>query len=263
MKTERARSSVTVLCFPQVHFHFATHVSSANARRSAPAVFRAATIYRERVVRDRGWTGVITINHTAQLRSASRPSAINYAREESLPKVSIEKTEPLPFSRFFAPIAKQFARRPHGSFAPPVTATLRVNTRREELTRSFKTYWRTYEQRSRVLPQRLPEHNTYILAGPTKRTQIQSERPEELVWRRVPPPVISEDVRHANISESSQQQPVRTVDETPVQQFSTPLGRTTQTQITKIDPGLLDRLTDDVIRRVEKRARIERQRRGL
>jgi hypothetical protein len=29
------------------------------------------------------------------------------------------------------------------------------------------------------------------------------------------------------------------------------------------DPSLLDRLTDDVIRRVDRRARIERARRGL
>jgi len=29
------------------------------------------------------------------------------------------------------------------------------------------------------------------------------------------------------------------------------------------DPSLLNRLTDDVIRRVERRARIERERRGL
>jgi hypothetical protein len=34
-------------------------------------------------------------------------------------------------------------------------------------------------------------------------------------------------------------------------------------QITKLDPAVLDRLTDDVIGRVEKRMRIERQRRGL
>jgi hypothetical protein len=30
-----------------------------------------------------------------------------------------------------------------------------------------------------------------------------------------------------------------------------------------VDPRLLDRLTDDVIRRVERRVRIERERRGL
>lgn len=33
--------------------------------------------------------------------------------------------------------------------------------------------------------------------------------------------------------------------------------------VTSLDPGLVDRLTDDVIRRVERRLRIERERRGL
>ena len=42
-----------------------------------------------------------------------------------------------------------------------------------------------------------------------------------------------------------------------------PLLERAATQVTKLDPGVLDRLTDDVIRRVEQRMRIERERRGL
>jgi hypothetical protein len=34
-------------------------------------------------------------------------------------------------------------------------------------------------------------------------------------------------------------------------------------QISDLDPRFVDRLTDDVIRRVERRVRIERERRGL
>jgi hypothetical protein len=33
--------------------------------------------------------------------------------------------------------------------------------------------------------------------------------------------------------------------------------------VMKLDPALVDRLADDVIRRVERRVRIERERRGL
>jgi hypothetical protein len=33
--------------------------------------------------------------------------------------------------------------------------------------------------------------------------------------------------------------------------------------MTDLDPRLVDRLTDDVIRRLERRVRIERERRGL
>lgn len=41
------------------------------------------------------------------------------------------------------------------------------------------------------------------------------------------------------------------------------LERAAATQVTKLDPGVLDRLTDEVIRRVDQRMRIERQRRGI
>ena len=40
-------------------------------------------------------------------------------------------------------------------------------------------------------------------------------------------------------------------------------GHTPVPAVLKIDSGLVDRLADDVIRRVERRARIERERRGL
>ncbi len=42
-----------------------------------------------------------------------------------------------------------------------------------------------------------------------------------------------------------------------------PSGHAPAPPALKIDAGLMDRLTDEVIRRVERRARIERARRGL
>jgi hypothetical protein len=42
-----------------------------------------------------------------------------------------------------------------------------------------------------------------------------------------------------------------------------PFGRTPAAPAMKIDAALMDRLADDVIRRVEQRARINRERRGL
>jgi len=42
-----------------------------------------------------------------------------------------------------------------------------------------------------------------------------------------------------------------------------PSGHAPATPALKIDSGLMDRLADDVIRRVEQRARINRERRGL
>jgi hypothetical protein len=65
-------------------------------------------------------------------------------------------------------------------------------------------------------------------------------------------------------SASSQASPAKSVSgQEAARAVSTAMERATAPQITRIDPGLLDRLTDDVIRRVEQKIRIERQRRGL
>ena len=265
VQADRVTSLAPILCFPQTHFHFATYLSGRVARPNPPGVFPAVTIYRERIVPDRSWTNIVTINRAAQPRRPYGPSRINYVREGPPPKFKIETAQPFRSSRVFEPIAKPDARRYRSSFVPPVPATVQANTRRrEELTQFFKTYRRIYEHRPQVFSPHLPARDTYAPIGEPKRKQIQFAFPEELVWRRVqPPPTVGTNVRDSNISESNQRESGRAIAETPVQQASSPLGRAAQQQITKIDPGLLDRLTDDVIRRVEQRARIERQRRGL
>jgi hypothetical protein len=105
------------------------------------------------------------------------------------------------------------------------------------------------------LPHRSPER---------KSRQITFSEPEELLWRRANRPAteVPKDEVHQVASDYFEPTAARTfqrseaIDQSPVSERA-PL------QITKLDPGLLDRLTDDVIRRVEQRARIERQRRGL
>ncbi|HSK62747.1 MAG TPA: hypothetical protein VK893_02865 [Pyrinomonadaceae bacterium] len=98
-----------------------------------------------------------------------------------------------------------------------------------------------------------------------KQAQIFRERAEELVWRRAQPrTTVIEDASVANITEPTNRQTVRTpTAETHVQRASATSTQATPQQLPQLDPGLLDRLTEDVIRRVEKRALIERQRRGL
>jgi hypothetical protein len=96
--------------------------------------------------------------------------------------------------------------------------------------------------------------------------QFPSDRPEELVWRRVlPTPTNSVENRPGlELSESSSRPQVRSPPSHESALGMTPVHeRAAATQITRLDPAVLDRLADDVIRRVEKRVRIERQRRGL
>lgn len=86
-------------------------------------------------------------------------------------------------------------------------------------------------------------------------TRLQVARPAELVWRRQPAPVgESEGSPRAERAVSlSRSVPLESI-------AASPASPAAALQAARID---LDRLTDDVIRRVERRARIERERRGL
>lgn len=81
-------------------------------------------------------------------------------------------------------------------------------------------------------------------------------RPPELVWRSAPTPVAESGaaMQHAAIhSAAAQQKPPEAAARTGGAAL----------QLKDFDAPLLDRLTDDVIRRVERRTRVERERRGL
>ena len=94
----------------------------------------------------------------------------------------------------------------------------------------------------------------------------RSYRPPEITWRRTAPVetsvsatpprrdrALSRDLAHAVTASAPAIAPV-TVPSS---------GKAAPVQISDLDPRLVDRLTDDVIRRVERRVRIERERRGL
>jgi hypothetical protein len=75
---------------------------------------------------------------------------------------------------------------------------------------------------------------------------------------------MAENGFHRERSESFHGPPVRSIQSRQAPPAVAPaIERAAAPQVAKLDPGLLDRLTDDVIRRVEQRMRIERQRRGL
>jgi len=81
-------------------------------------------------------------------------------------------------------------------------------------------------------------------------------RPQELVWRSAPRAAaeIDAEMRRVATHSAAAQQKV------PV---AAARSAGAALQLKDVDGALLDRLTDDVIRRVERRSRIERERRGL
>jgi hypothetical protein len=94
---------------------------------------------------------------------------------------------------------------------------------------------------------------------------VQWSRFPDLVWSAtrwtsagapVPVPAAAASVWPGRLPRSAPQP--ETAVETALPAASAPAAR-----ITALDPALVDRLTDDVIRRVERRVRIERERRGI
>lgn len=91
-------------------------------------------------------------------------------------------------------------------------------------------------------------------------------RRDELVWRRVTDTrVVDEERVHSRRTvdqqiETSQQKAMPATGRA----FSSPSGPSPAGfTVTNLDPAMVDRLTNDIIRQVEKRARIERERRGI
>jgi hypothetical protein len=111
----------------------------------------------------------------------------------------------------------------------------------------------------------MPDRRPAVGRSLKKSTRIFPDTSEDLVWRRNPPPATNSEIR-SNLNTAGVVEPrsVNTTgDDAPAGTVSPSINRTQPQPITKLDPALVDRLTDDVIRRVEQRARIERQRRGL
>jgi hypothetical protein len=91
------------------------------------------------------------------------------------------------------------------------------------------------------------------------------DRPEEFVWRRVahPPREVDEIASRQEFSDSYEPSSLRSFESQEAVHVSPSVEQPAVQQIANLDPRVLDRLTDDVIRRVEQRIRIERERRGL
>ena len=248
-KVDRVSSPVSISYFPQIHLHFTTHLTQ-NHSSSLTRVSAGPTVNRERVLRECRLETRMNTDKEPRFPVAYRPLRIRYVNTPTFSKHVNFYALTIPS----APIPNQI-QQPRASVSLKSVSSLALHTRHAELTKVFRTHSHISERRTQVLSYRSASHETIF----------KTDRAEELVWRRTQPrTTVIEDVPVANVTQSTQQQTVRTpAVSTHVQSATASSTQTTPPQITKLDPGLIDRLTDDVIRRVEKRALIERQRRGL
>lgn len=113
-----------------------------------------------------------------------------------------------------------------------------------------------YPRRRAVIP---PPADDRVVA-----TQAAFRRPPDLVWRAALP-----DAQTATGKADDTPTPSSARVDPRTGSSPEPSGRETRDAVRTalqprdLDPALLDRLTDDVIRRVERRVRIERERRGM
>ena len=296
VRTDRVKALAPQLSFLQTHFCFETYASDPHRVRSMPGLFSTISIYRQSMTLARHLINSTSVysasknprnhyraSHSASIRVSLNRERIVFDRNRThvvtnnggslawrtdriieRPQLVIERTESLRPSRSAKSITNQILLRPRTSYVAQILRAARMNTRHEQLTHVVKTH--TMDDHPRAFSRRSPARETVTFAAPpTKQiAQVKFERPEELVWRRAPAPLVNEISGHSNIAAPAQHQSARAVvEETPGQTTSSSAGRSATRPITKLDPALMDRLTDDVIRRVEQRARIERQRRGL
>ena len=254
----------------QFHFH---HISSvAGSRQIAPArgAFRSVSSQQARPRVDHRWTNVtaatlstagITINTAYEI----------HRRNEGAARHSKKLSSQLPLRRpQLGPISQHVAadRRP-----PSVLERIEDHPGRAltKETTVFRSLWKESRHQYQLLPARRAKSQHSIATGAAsgKSTSFWTERPEALVWRRTPAAGRNAGDDQMDVAERtgpagvSQQRarvlPGQATEETPV--FSEPAGQ--MPSPAKLDPSVLDRLTNKVIQQVEKRIRIERERRGL
>ena len=309
----RAASPAQVLWFPQVHFHFATHLSERARSERLVRSLPVAGLHPARVLLEQHhWTSVRCATFPLQARQTDHPLRASYARNPAWPLVhagltatagvswppvaqplalwpehrprplfivrspagvrasrqEAERTQPLPGRTWI----RQHGLQVSALRAPAISEGVRASRPGEEWTQSMlgRAWIRQHGLQVFSLRAPAPSADVPPRSHESKRLQFQFDRPEEIVWRRGlrSPTVMTDDRRQQERSESFHGSGHGPGAHSIPSQGTAPAvssgsERAAAMQITKLDPSLLDRVTDDVIRRVEQRMRIERERRGL
>jgi hypothetical protein len=269
LSTARAATSGSISWFPKFHFHYATYLSNRTWRDRASGSVPATGVSETRIVLDRLWKYVRGAGLPRQPQRTSRPLGPSHAGQGSRPKFDARLPSSTGSSQPHVAhsTAPPAAGRPPGTPFGTLPHLFRACTKSEERSQPFQTQTRIREHWRQIFRARLPAHGDRLprLAPEPRAVRVKIDATEELVWRRAkrqPAEVI--DVEHQQAAFDSFDRPaVRSFQSHEVLNSSPSSERAALLPITKLDPSFVDQLTDDVIRRVEQRARIERQRRGL
>jgi len=277
---EAMPAAPSVAWMARFHLHFNMFANERSRREREVRSFAPASVIRElrRSVVSRHWTTVRATTLARPPRTAS-----------SAPRVFAMRRTEVHLSATAAPqrvrLLTTHAQTTHAerrllieSVRKSATSSFseRLTERRMQSheTRVFRALSVATHRSERLTERRMHSRETRVFRAlsvatrrireESARTHVQLLRPVALVWRTAQPQ--TESARETTFSN-----PPAAVSRPPVRPsaMQEPAPETTRgaarraLQMSDLDPALLDRLTDDVIRRVERRVRIERERRGL
>ncbi len=265
----RAAAKTTIRWFPHFHFHFATFTGSRDRQKALLAIPPAAGIHENRIVLEHRRPNNSTANPTVETLRVDRALSRAATEVNSLPKKSAERATPPRI--LWRSAARQIVTPRLRHVRRPLFGEKSQHGRPEKqegASRSFRTHSRIQQHWRQVFSPRLsyPRTDRSPRAPQQEGLKFQIERFEELVWRRTSrsTKTIDDFEQPSTVSDSSRLAPVHSFSpQVTEQKVASAIEKAAPVQLTTLDPGVLDRLTDDVIRRVEQRIRIERERRGL
>lgn len=251
-----AAGSWSTIFSPQVVFNFTSIVSPPAVSGAAPPAAQPASIFRERR----------TVQHHRTLvqRTTSRESVVRQAAAAAAPAASVPVTPATRILVFLVP-------------GVPVHRFPAVETRLKSITAGsthvsrFTTIARHLGRHDRQSPPSMPQPGQppaqarmdLPLPGRSAATS-PVVRPPELVWRRSAQQASNSATRgegHRGLFDAARPgRPTAPGSFLPAAQ--PPAAAATPPSAPKFDAAQMDRLVDDVIHRVEKRVRVERERRG-
>jgi hypothetical protein len=262
----RGASSAKFLSLSHFHFHFAnyqTHRSTTNILRIPGSSTR---LFDTRIIRDDVRASVrktrpspdrFNYQSRRAIESAPQLSAMRRHFGHAFPSASTSRAAYSVAPQVSAPRESLFSR-PAVSFVRPISAKDNLLIPQSRIVH----YWS---------PLLLTRPRKNIDSGSPRALERQAllpqyQRTEELVWRRVSKTTteLTERVQHLESivtpdGPSSHVAP----NQQPAVDIARAIEAVKEMPVTKLDPALVDSLANDVIRRVEQRVRIERERRGL
>jgi hypothetical protein len=237
--------------------------SRPNARGDSSTSVQAAAPYA--ISARRPIVPPTATGRAARTQRPMRAFSLRHARSDSGTDVQAAAPDASPARQStIPPAATRVTERVHrpnlGQNRPGVRPGTSTDTQALHALQTYKRAPLVYGSRSAVMSDAVPPHS------PEHTAPQPYFQPQELVWRRAMPPAagIAGSERQSDLRELAPQAHGRSFagQEAP-SGMPQPFGHAPAAPALKIDSALMDRLTDDVIRRMERRERLERARRGL